>query len=74
MTIKSFNVNEDIYAQFAHFCKAHGVSMSKQVELFMESQIEDDPKAKAEYLEKLERIRKGRFVRVDNFAKYFGLE
>jgi len=47
--------------------------MSKQVEMFMESVIEDDPKAKKEYLEKLERIRGGRFIKVTNFAERYGV-
>ncbi len=48
--------------------------MSKQVEMFMESQIEDDPPLKAAFIEKLERIRKGKFIRVESFAKRYGLE
>jgi hypothetical protein len=47
--------------------------MSKQVELFMESMVEEEPDAKQEYLKKLERIRKGKFIRVDNFAERYGL-
>jgi hypothetical protein len=47
--------------------------MSKQIELFMESVIEEDPEAKKKYLEKLDRIRKGRFIRVNNFAQRYGL-
>ncbi|HLC85412.1 MAG TPA: hypothetical protein VJH22_06485 [Candidatus Nanoarchaeia archaeon] len=47
--------------------------MSKQIEIFMEAQIEDDPVLKREYLEKLERVRKGKFIRVDDFAKRYGL-
>ena len=73
MAIKTFNVQESVYAKFHEFCKSHGVSMSKQVEMFMESIIEQDPKAKKEYLEKLERIRSGKFIRVTNFADRYGL-
>jgi len=47
--------------------------MSKQIEMFMISMTEEEPKAKQEYLEKLERIRKGKFIRVDNFANRYGL-
>ena len=73
MALKTFNVEEAVYKKFSDFCKGHGVSMSKQVELFMESMLEDDPEAKQEYLQKLERIRKGRFIRVDSFAQRYGL-
>jgi hypothetical protein len=73
MALKTFNVEEAVYKRFSDFCRGHGVSMSKQVELFMESMVEEEPEAKKEYLEKLERIRKGKFVRVDNFARRYGL-
>ncbi len=73
MVLKTFNLQESVYSKFHTFCKAHGVSMSKQVEMFMESVIEDDPKAKKEYLEKLERIRGGRFIKVTNFAERYGV-
>lgn len=74
MVLKTFSVHEAIYNKFSNFCKGHGINMSKQIEMFMESMIEKEPKAKEEYLEKLERIRKGKFIRVRNFAKRYGLE
>jgi ligand-binding sensor protein len=73
MALKTFNVEEVVYKKFSDFCKGHGVSMSKQVELFMESMVEEEPEAKQEYLQKLDRIRKGKFMRVDNFASRYGL-
>ena len=73
MVLKTFNVEEEVHKKFSEFCKGHGVSMSKQIELFMESFIVEEPEAKKEYLEKLERIRKGRFVRVKNFADRYQL-
>jgi len=63
-----------VYSHYSKFCKEHGISMSKQVELFMASQLEEEPKARKEYLKKLERVRKGAFVRVKNFAERYGLE
>ena len=33
MVLKTFNVQEVVYGKFSHFCKEHGISMSKQVEL-----------------------------------------
>ena len=73
MALKTFNVEEVVYKKFSDFCRGHGVSMSKQVEMFMESMIEEEPEAKQEYLRKLERIRKGKFIRVSNFANRYGL-
>ncbi|MBN2051898.1 hypothetical protein JW756_00160 [Candidatus Woesearchaeota archaeon] len=73
MALKTFNVQEDVYNKFSNFCKGHGVSMSKQIEMFMESMLEEEPEAKQEYLEKLERIRKGKFIRVKSFADRYGL-
>lgn len=73
MAIKSFNIDAGTYKQFSEYCKGNGISMSKQIEFFMKSVIEEDPKAKKEYLAKLDRIRKGRFVRVDNFAGRYGV-
>ena len=63
MVLKTFSVQEDVYKKFSEFCKSHGINMSKQVELFMESMVEEEPEAKKEYLKKLERIRKGKFKR-----------
>lgn len=73
MVLKTFNVPEKVYGKFSSFCKENGINMSKQVEIFMESMVEQEPEAKREYLEKLDRIRKGRFVRVSNFAEKYGL-
>ena len=73
MALKTFNVQEEVYKKFSNFCKGHGVSMSKQVEMFMESMVEEEPEAKREYLEKLERIRNGKFVRVKSIADRYGL-
>lgn len=73
MVIKTFNVEESVYKKFSDFCKGHGVSMSKQIDLFMRSITEEEPEAKKEYLQKLERIRSGRFIRVNHFAERYGL-
>lgn len=64
MVIKTFNVNPRVYKTFLHFCKENGISMSKQIEIFMQSQIERKPNVRKEYLQKLEAIRKARFVKV----------
>ncbi|MBI2664592.1 hypothetical protein HYX10_04600 [Candidatus Woesearchaeota archaeon] len=73
MALKTFNVQEEVYKKFSDFCKGHGVSMSKQVEMFMESMLEEKAEAKQEYLEKLERIRKGKFIRIKSFTDRYGL-
>ena len=73
MVLKTFNVQEEVYDKFSRFCKENGISMSKQVEFFMESMIAEDPEAKEEYLKKLDRIRKGKFIQVKNFAERYGL-
>jgi len=74
MVLKTFNVEETVYHNFSHFCKSHGISMSKQVELFMRSMIEEEPEAKKGYLEKLDKIRGGKFIRVANFAERYGIQ
>jgi len=73
MALKTFNISEGIYERFYRLCKEHGISMSKQVEMFMAAQTEDEPKARQEYLRRLESIRKGRFVSVKDFAGRYGL-
>ncbi len=73
MVLKTFSVEEAVYMKFASFCRQNGINMSKQVENFMKIFIEDEPEAKTEYLEKLDRIRRGKFVHVDDFSKRYGL-
>jgi len=70
MVCKTFNVDEKTYDEFSEFCREHGLSMSKQVEMFMEAQLSEG-KVRKEYLEKLDRIRKGRFIEVKNFRKRY---
>ena len=47
--------------------------MSRQIEFFMRSQTEEEPKVKKEYLEKLDKIRKGKFIRIKSLADRYGL-
>ncbi len=77
MVLKTFNVEESVYKKFSDFCKGSGISMSKQIDFFMRSVIEEEPEAKAEYLEKLNMIRKQKSIHVgslENFRKRYGLE
>ena len=72
MALKTFNISQDVYEKFARLCREYGMSMSKQVEMFMASMAQEEPEARADYLKKLERIRKGRFISVKSFGKRYG--
>ena len=74
MVVKTFNVSESTYEKFLQLCKNNGISMSKQIEMFMKSRVEDKEEIREEYLQKLEEIRRGKFIRVDNFAKRYSLQ
>ncbi len=71
MVLKTFNLNEDIYRKFAQFCKENGISMSNQINTFISAQITEEPKIREEYLRKLEKIRKGNFIKVSDFKKRY---
>jgi len=71
MVLKTFNIDEQTYKSFSEFCREHGISMSKQIEIFIKCQIEEEPKIRKEYLEKLDKIRKGNFVKVTDFKKRY---
>ena len=74
MAVKTFNVDENVYARFLQFCRDNGISMSKQIEMFMKSRVDDREEVREEYLQKLEEIRRGKFIRVDDFAERYGLQ
>jgi len=65
MVLKTFNLDENTYKKFSEFCKENGISMSKQINIFIKAQIEEEPEIREEYLKKLEKIRKGKFIKVD---------
>jgi hypothetical protein len=71
MVIKTFNVDADTYKKFSEYCKSSGISMSKQINNFMKTFTEDEPEVREEYLEKLERIRKGKYIKVDNLEERY---
>lgn len=76
MVLKTFNLEEGIYNKFSNFCKENGISMSKQINTFIQSQMEEDPTVREGYLKKLETIRKGKFIKVgtfDDFKKRYQL-
>ena len=63
MALKTFNVDPDVYKRFSGFCKGNGINMSKQVELFMASFVEDDLAAKKSIVAKLDRNKKADYGR-----------
>ena len=65
MVLKTFNLEDKAYKKFSEYCNENGFSMSKQVNIFIKSQMEKEPEVREEYLKKLEKIRKGKFIRVD---------
>ena len=71
MVLKTFNLEPETYAKFAEFCKAHGISMSKQINIFISSQIEEEPKVREEYLKKLMKIRQhGKYKEYNSFEDF----
>jgi hypothetical protein len=70
MVLKTFNLDNETYDKFSEFCKENGLSMSKQVDIFIKAQIEESPKVREEYLKKLELIRRGRFIKVGGFEDF----
>ena len=41
MTLKTFNLDEEIYKRFSEHCKKNGISMSKRVENFIRKELEN---------------------------------
>lgn len=70
MVIKAFNVEEETYRKFAEYCKENGLSMSKQIDIFIKAQIETKEKVRDEYLRKLEAIKKGKFIKIGNIDDF----
>jgi len=67
MVLKTFNVEEKTYKKFSKYCKENGFSMSKQVQIFMQVQIEEEPKVRDSYIRKIERLSKhGEFIKFKN--------
>lgn len=67
--IKTFNVDDKVYQKFMEFCKLHGISMSKQVEIFMKSQLEEG-EVREGYLQTLENLRKGKFIKIGTMEEF----
>ena len=48
-TLKTFNLNSEIYSKFSTHCKSQGISMSKKIENFIKEEVEkiNSPTAKS---------------------------
>lgn len=40
MALKTFNVDDAVYKNYSKHCKKNGISMSKQIEIFLRNEIE----------------------------------
>ncbi|MDP4039147.1 MAG: hypothetical protein Q8P57_01025 [Candidatus Pacearchaeota archaeon] len=40
ITLKTFNLDEEIYKEFSKLCRENGISMSKRVEKFIREELE----------------------------------
>lgn len=58
MVLKTFNLDKEVYDKFSKFCKENGISMSKQINIFIKSQVSEYPEVSEKYLKKLGRIEK----------------
>jgi len=65
MALKTFNIDEQIYKQFSKHCKSEGLSMSKKVERFIASEIENLKSGDKEIRDKVEEERQKR-IREEN--------
>lgn len=76
MVLKTFNIEKEVYEKFAKYCKENGISMSKQITLFIKSQIEIEKKVRDEHLRKLEAVHRTNFIKAgsneDSERKYIG--
>lgn len=70
MALKTFNIDGEVYKKFSDICKSNGISMSKQIEVFIKAQLEEKPKIREEYLKRLEAIRKGSFIKIGTFQDF----
>ncbi len=67
MVLKTFNLDEEIYNKFSEYCKENGISMSKQINFFIKSQIDSEfSQIKKSYLNKLREIEKEKGIPFKN--------
>jgi hypothetical protein len=76
MVLKTFNIEEEVYEKFAKYCKENGISMSKQITLFIKSQIESEKEVRDGHMKKLEAVHRNNFIKPENKdvsdSKYIG--
>lgn len=70
MVLKTFNLDDQTYQKFSEFCRENGLSMSKQIDIFIKAQLEEEPKVRKAYLQKLEKIRKGNFIKIGSIEDF----
>lgn len=68
MTLKTFNIDDKTYKEYSKFCKEQGISMSKQIERFIENEIEKIRGAGKKLYKK--ETKKDNPVLVHSFQKY----
>jgi hypothetical protein len=73
MSVKSFSISDDIYEKYSSECKRLGLNMSKQIENFMKFQLEEEFVVREEYTKKIRKIRKEKFIPVEDFDKQFDI-
>lgn len=70
MVLKTFNLDETTYNRFSQFCKEHGLSMSRQINFFINAQIAETKQIRESYLKKLAKIRKGKYHHFTSFEEF----
>ncbi|EHQ36939.1 hypothetical protein [Methanoplanus limicola] len=73
MSVKSFSISDDIYEKYSSECKRLGLNMSKQIENFMKFQLEEEFVVREEYTKKIRKIRKEKFIPVEDFDNQFDI-
>jgi len=66
MVLKTFNLDNETYRKFSDYCKKRGLSMSKQVDIFIKLQLAEKEEVREKYLRELDKIRKGSFIKVED--------
>ena len=57
MVLKTFNLDEKVYKKFSEFCKENGISMSKQINIFIQAQMAERVDVRDKFLDKLKKMR-----------------
>ena len=57
MVLKTFNLDEEVYGEFSEFCKENGISMSRQINIFIQAQMAKKSVDRNKLLDKLKKMR-----------------